>query len=75
MPRKSSPFVWKEGDGEGRKDDSNPKLYDQPPHKLFEGDESTYPRRFVDLSSMLDGEVQKDAANLLVFEQTEQKKW
>ena len=23
----------------------------------------------------LDGEVQKDAANLLVFEQTEQKKW
>ena len=52
MPRRSSRNVWKEGDGEGRKEDPSPKIYDQPPHKIVDKDESTYPPKFVDLSAM-----------------------
>ena len=52
MPRRSSRNIWKEGDGDGRKDDPSPKLYDQPPHKIVDKDESTYPPKFVDLSAM-----------------------
>lgn len=52
MPRHSNQFIWKEGDGEGKKGDPNPKLYNKPPHKLVEGDKSTYPPKYVDLSLM-----------------------
>ena len=52
MPRKSERHIWKEGDGNGRKNDTSPKLYNQPPHKLVEDDETTFPPKYVDLSSM-----------------------
>ena len=52
MTRKSQRFIWKEGDGNGRKNDSSPKLYDEPPHKLVENDDTTFPPKYVDLSSM-----------------------
>ena len=53
MSRKSQRYnVWKEGDGDGEKDDPNPKFYNEPPHRIVEGDEDTYPPRFVELSSM-----------------------
>ena len=52
MPRKSERFLWKEGDGDGKKGDAHPKLYNKPPYKLVEGDEKIYPPSFVDLSLM-----------------------
>lgn len=52
VARKSQRFVWKKADGEGRKDDLHPKLYNQPPYKLVEGDEMIFPLKYVDLSSM-----------------------
>ena len=52
MPRHSERFIWKEGDGEGKKGDPNPKLYNEPPHKIVKEDKTTYPPKYVDLSSM-----------------------
>lgn len=50
--RKSQRFLWKQGDGDGKKEETHPKLYNEPPHKLVEGDETTYPPKYVELSSM-----------------------
>jgi hypothetical protein len=52
MSRKSQRFLWKQGDGDGKKEDLHPKLYDEPPHELVDGDEATYPPKYVELSSM-----------------------
>ena len=50
MPRYSKRFIWKEGDGEGKKGDLNLKLYNKPPYKIVEGDKTIYPLKYVDLS-------------------------
>ena len=48
QPRRVS--LWKKGDGDGKKEDPHPKLYDEPPHKIAEGDEDSYPPKYVNLS-------------------------
>ena len=35
MSRKSQRFLWKEGDGDGKKDDAHPKLYNEPARAVF----------------------------------------
>ena len=49
MPRRSKRIA---GDRDNEKNETQPQLYNEPPHKLVEGDERTFPPKDVDLSAM-----------------------